>query len=121
MKFCVDITSMVITLGMTTLHGVTSHRILIFIAAAVMTRTSFQPICFLRIKNAILLLVTPCISEGFGGTYRLHIQVRRVSKVRKQQKQAYFFNPEDEGNVFLRNVGLSLNYTVLQSRRPYTS
>jgi hypothetical protein len=27
------------------------------------------------------------------------------------------FDPEDGGNMFLRNVGLRRNYTVLQSRR----
>jgi hypothetical protein len=27
------------------------------------------------------------------------------------------FNPEDGGSILLRNVGLSLNYVVLQPRR----
>jgi hypothetical protein len=31
------------------------------------------------------------------------------------------FNSEDGGNQFLRNVGLSPNYMVLQPRRPYSS
>jgi hypothetical protein len=31
------------------------------------------------------------------------------------------FNPEDEDDVFLRNVGLSPNYNILQLRRQYSS
>jgi hypothetical protein len=31
------------------------------------------------------------------------------------------FDPEDEGNIFLRNVGLSQNDTTLQSRRQCSS
>jgi hypothetical protein len=27
-----------------------------------------------------------------------------------------FFDPEDEGNVFIRNVALPRNYTVLQQK-----
>lgn len=30
------------------------------------------------------------------------------------------FDPEDGGNMFIRNVGFSPNYTVLQPRRPYS-
>jgi hypothetical protein len=32
---------------------------------------------------------------------------------------AYFFDPEDGGNMFLQNIMFSLNYTVLQPRRLY--
>jgi hypothetical protein len=33
-----------------------------------------------------------------------------------------FFDPEDEGNMFLRNVGtVSPDYTALQARIPYSS
>jgi hypothetical protein len=31
------------------------------------------------------------------------------------------FDPEDEGDMFLRNIGLSPYYTALQARRPYSS
>jgi hypothetical protein len=32
-----------------------------------------------------------------------------------------FFGPEDGGDMFIRNVGLSPIYTASQPRRPYTS
>jgi hypothetical protein len=31
-----------------------------------------------------------------------------------------FFKPEDRGSMFLQNARLSLNYMVLQPRRPYS-
>jgi hypothetical protein len=72
-------------------------------------------------NNTVFCVVTPCSSERarrFRGTYRLHLKGRRVSK------QAYLtltpafvgfllcllFNPEDVGDMFLRNVWLSPNY-----------
>jgi hypothetical protein len=48
-----------------------------------------------------LLKVNGC----FGGTYRLHLQGFLLG---------LFFDPEDEGDMFLRNVGwLSTDYTAL--------
>jgi hypothetical protein len=34
---------------------------------------------------------------------------------------SFLFDSEDGANWFLRNVGLSSNYTGLQSRNPYSS
>jgi hypothetical protein len=31
------------------------------------------------------------------------------------------FDPEDGGDMLLRNIGLAPNYTMLQLRKPYTS
>jgi hypothetical protein len=36
-------------------------------------------------------------------------------------KITWVLNPEDKGDMFLRNVGLSQNYTALQHSRMYTS
>jgi hypothetical protein len=50
------------------------------------------------------------VNRRFGGTYRLHLQ-RRISRVRNQLENKWqaevclFFDPEDGGNMFLRNVG----------------
>jgi hypothetical protein len=66
----------------------------------------------LRLKSIIFWDMTPCsplsFSRRFGGTYRLHLQVRRNKFSTNQQAsrwQAYFFDPEDGGDMFLRNVG----------------
>jgi hypothetical protein len=65
----------------------------------------FAVLSAVLLKNAIYCSVTPrsenqaSASAGF-----LH---------------GLFFEPEDGVNILLRNVGLSLNYTALQPRRPY--
>jgi hypothetical protein len=64
--------------------------------------------------------MTPCsplsFNRRFGGTYRPHLQGRR-NKVSKNQHEAgsyllqagfflgSFFDPEDVGDMFLRDVG----------------
>jgi hypothetical protein len=75
----------------------------------------------------------------FGGTHRLHIQGRRVSQTKNEQKQearsaelslppvsagfllGLLFDLEDGGKMFMRNVGFSPNYGAMQPRRPYSS
>jgi hypothetical protein len=70
-------------------------------------------------------VVTPCSSrkaKRFGGTYRFHFQVEKYAK-KFRFPHAFpsflrylLFRPEDGGDMFLRNVGPSPNYT-LQLRR----
>jgi hypothetical protein len=71
-----------------------------------------------------------CISGGvrrFGWAYRLHLQQgRRVSEARNQRTRLLlldFFSltPKTEGDMLIRNVELSPNYTALQLRSLYFS
>jgi hypothetical protein len=73
-------------------------------------------------KNAVSWLESPCSSETarrFGGTYRLHLQVRSVGQARNQQKQAtsrassagllrdLLSDPENGGDVHPKRQALS--------------
>jgi hypothetical protein len=66
----------------------------------------------------------------FGGTYRLHLQGRRNKFSKKHLPPACllvscwinFFDPDDGGNMLLRNVGWhSTDYTAAYLRRWYSS
>jgi hypothetical protein len=68
------------------------------------------------------------VSWRFGGPYRLHIQGWKISRARNQRERRWqaqlclFFDPEDGGDMFLRNVSwLSTDYTALYLRRWYSS
>jgi hypothetical protein len=62
-------------------------------------------------KSVIFWDMTPCsplsVNRLFGGTYRLYLQGRRnkFSKKSTSKQMASFFDPEDGGDMFLRNVG----------------
>jgi hypothetical protein len=61
-------------------------------------------------------------SRCFGGTYRLHPQSRRINQAKHRHKSGdkvrLFFGSENEGDMFLRNIGwLSVEYTELIPRR----
>jgi hypothetical protein len=64
-------------------------------AATVTGITPFSPLNFNRL---------------LGRTYRLHLQDRRISQVRKQREAGrnfligLFFDPEDGGDMFARNA-----------------
>jgi hypothetical protein len=68
-------------------------------------------------KSSILWDITPVsplkVNRHFGGTCRLHLQVRRISQAKNQRGGGFllglFFDPEDEGDMFLRDVGLTFN------------
>jgi hypothetical protein len=45
--------------------------------------------------------------------------VSKRNPSRKPEEASVFFEYEDECNLFLRNVGLSLNYVPFQPRRLY--
>jgi hypothetical protein len=71
-------------------------------------------------KNAVSVDVTPRIhlkvNRRFGGTCRLHLEVRKLCQAASSRYQAelvctrflfgLFFEPEDEGDILLRNVSI---------------
>jgi hypothetical protein len=77
------------------------------------------------------------VNRGFGGTCYLHLQGRRINQTinqyeagSKQNSATYnmqvsylaSFDPEDGGDMFLRNIGcLSTDYTALYLRRHKSS
>jgi hypothetical protein len=92
------------------------------------------------LKSTIVWDITPWsplkVNRSFGGTYRLHLQGRRISRGRNQPESRWqweallakwfhagfflglFFDLEDGGDMFLRNFGsLSTDYTALYPRR----
>jgi hypothetical protein len=47
------------------------------------------------------------VNRRFGGSIRVHIQGRGISRARNQRKirrLGLFFYPEDVGDIFLRNI-----------------
>jgi hypothetical protein len=67
-------------------------------------------------------VVTPC-SSGGSPTFRINIpptssELRiKTSKKPSEAGGKLFFAPENVGNMFLRNVGLSPDYTASYPRR----
>jgi hypothetical protein len=57
-------------------------------------------------KSSIFWDITPCsplkLNRRFGGTCCFHLQCRRISQARNQREGS---DPEDQSNMFLRNVG----------------
>jgi hypothetical protein len=88
-------------------------------------------------KSSIFWAITPCsplkVNRRLGGTYRLHLQGRRINKARNQLALLatcshanfllrLFLHPEDGVKIFLRNVGLLLmEYMALYAIRQYSS
>jgi hypothetical protein len=80
----------------------------------------FEVLTAVVMKSSIFWDITPCsplkVNRSFGGTYRLHLQGRRISRARDQREsrwQAALCNPENRGDMFLRNVAwLSTDYTA---------
>jgi hypothetical protein len=84
----------------------------------------FEVFTAVVLKSIFFWDMTPCSLQSctrrFRGTYRLHLQGRRI--VQQTSKQATFFDPEDGGDTFLRNVGYnSADYTASYPRRRYSS
>jgi hypothetical protein len=72
------------------------------------------------------------VNRRFGRTYPLHFQVRRIRRTRHRLVALFaicfqagifvclFFDPENGGNMFLRNVvSLNANYISLYPKRWY--
>jgi hypothetical protein len=76
------------------------------------------------LSATVFWVVTLCNSEKtrrFWVIYRLYLQGGILSQARKERKQTARWNSEDGGNILLRNVGLSPNYTTLQPKRSHSS
>jgi hypothetical protein len=63
------------------------------------------------VKSSLFWDITLCswlkVNRRFGGTCRLHLLGRRVNQARYQREmrwQAELFDPQDGGDMFLRNV-----------------
>jgi hypothetical protein len=82
----------------------------------------FEVFTALVMKSTIFWDITPCnplkVNRRFGGTYCLHLQGRKISRARNQLESRlvtycdagfllslHIFDPEDGGDMFLRNVG----------------
>jgi hypothetical protein len=74
-------------------------------------------------KSIFFWDMTPCSAlsgtRRIGGTYRLHLQACHLLA---RCFAELFYNPEDGGDTFLRNVGYhSTHYTASYPRRRYSS
>jgi hypothetical protein len=75
-------------------------------------------------KNSVFWDMAPCrscVNRRFGGTYRLHLQVADCSQLLKLVPNCGFFYPEDEDDIFLRNVGSHKIYMAPHPRRRNSS
>jgi hypothetical protein len=87
------------------IHPITNFILLV--GFEVLTVVVMKSTIFWDIKLCSLLKV----NRRFGGTYRLHLQGRRISSVVLSTSfdagflLGLFFDPEDGGDMFLRNVG----------------
>jgi hypothetical protein len=84
----------------------------------------FEVFTLVAMNSAVVYVITSCSSERsrrFGGTYRLHLQGSRIREVRNKLRfsaasadflLSLFFDPEDGGDIFLRNVRLSFTSTT---------
>jgi hypothetical protein len=81
----------------------------------------FEVLAAVVMNSTIFWDITPCsplkFNRRFGETYRLHLQCRKMSRARNQRESRWqaensagfflslFFDTEDGGDMFFRNVG----------------
>jgi hypothetical protein len=90
----------------------------------------FEVLTAVVMKSTIFWDIMPCsplkVDQRFRGTYHLHFQGRRISQANRAPLATcfhagfllgLFFDPEDGGDMLLRNVGrLSTDYKALYPR-----
>jgi hypothetical protein len=98
----------------------------------------FEVLTGVAMKSPTFWGITPCsrlkVNWRFGGTYRRHLQRRRISRARNQHEGKWqaephtnfllglFLDPDYGRDMFLRNVDwLSSDYTALYPKREYFS
>jgi hypothetical protein len=86
-------------------------------------------------KFFYLLDITPCgplkVNRRFRGTRSLHLQGRRISQAKNQREEGsklqaafllgLFFDPENDGEMLLRNVGRLLTNYIQKLQRFITT
>jgi hypothetical protein len=94
----------------------------------VRSRTKTKESVFLWLWRVVCWDIPPCspftVNRSFGGGYRLHFQCQSqlATCFHAGFLLSLLFEPEDHGDMFLRNVGwLSAEYTALCSRRQSSS
>jgi hypothetical protein len=94
-----------------------------------MKLVGFEVFTAVVLKSIFFWDMTPCTplsgTRRFGGTYPLHLQGRRIVQQSHLLARCFaqlFYDPEDGGDTFLRNVGYhSTQYTASYPRRRYSS
>jgi hypothetical protein len=83
---------------------------------------TFEVFTSVTMKNAVFWDMGPCrscVNRRFGGTYRLHLQGRKIcergTSVSRWLESAVY--PENEIDTFLRNVGSHMIYTAPYPRK----
>jgi hypothetical protein len=115
-----------------TLIGWTINDVYTTVARSNCHCVGFEVPAAVVMKRSVFWDITPrsplYVNRCFGGTCRLHLQGQRISQPRHQREVCYllllcyilclFSDPEDGGDMFLRNVGLhSTDQTALYTRR----
>jgi hypothetical protein len=81
--------------------------------ATILPTVGFEVLTAVVMKSTIFRDIAPCsplsVNRRFGGTYRLLLQGRRMRLLATCSHSGFllclFFDLEDGGNMFLRNVG----------------
>jgi hypothetical protein len=91
----------------------------------------FEVFTAVTMENAVfwdVALCRSCVNRRFGGTYRLHLQGRKIrergtscSHLLTLVHYSRIFYPEDGGNTFLRKVFWDKINTAPYSRRRHSS
>jgi hypothetical protein len=99
-------------------HGVITHETTLRMVSSSCTAKWVFNTCSGVLRKYVIIFwdITPCsplkVNRLFGGTYRLHLHGRKISRVRNHLATCFhngfllglFLDHEDGGEMFLRNV-----------------